>query len=511
MASRRTTLALVGLALIAALVSFAAPCAEAQLFGAGPEFRALWVDAFHDGVKTADQVDRLLADARRANLNAVIVQVRRRGDSYYSRSLEPRTEDASLAPGFDSLDYLIDRAHNGLPRLEVHAWIATYAVWNERDRPPRDPSHVFNQHGPNAPGRDNWLLRRDDGETWANGYFLDPGHPEVARYTADVALNLVREYDLDGLHLDYVRYPEGSADHSWGYNETSVARFNARYGRDGVPDRRDPQWSQWRRDQVTALVRRICLGALAAKPQLKVSAAVIPWGAGPASDADWSKTAAYSAVFQDWRAWLEEGILDLAIPMDYYRESVPPQGAWFDRWVAWQREHAYGRQMAPGIALYLNTPAESINQLRRALASAAGGTRVSGVALYSYGATRRPSGDGDPPEVADLDVWAALASPVPANDWAPPFPAPVSVPAMGWKTTPQNGSILLRAPGLDGARVEVGGPAVSGGETDGNGVYGLAVAPPGHYALTVRHPSLAEPRSAQLDVMPGAVSEIELR
>jgi len=59
---------------------------------------------------------------------------------------------------------------------------------------------------------------------------------------------------------------------------------------------------------VTNLVRGIYQGALAIKPQVKLSAAVIPWGDGPRTDADWQKTSAYSSVFQDWRAWLEEGI-----------------------------------------------------------------------------------------------------------------------------------------------------------------------------------------------------------
>jgi len=88
-------------------------------------------------------------------------------------------------------------------------------------------------------------------------------------------------------------------------------------------------------------------GCLAIKPQVKLSAAVIPWGDGPRTDADWQKTSAYSSVFQDWRAWLEEGILDQAMPMNYFRESTGTQGVWLDHWVAWERDHAYGRQIIP--------------------------------------------------------------------------------------------------------------------------------------------------------------------
>ncbi len=478
--------------------------------GQEAQFRGLWVDAYHDGAKSPVQIDRLLADARRANINALIIQVRKRGDAYYTRGPEPRADDPALPAGFDPLDYLIERAHGGSPRLEVHAWIATLPVWGDQNRVPRDPGHVFNQHGLGASGREDWLTRREDGESWATGYFLDPGHPDAARYTADVALNLVREYDLDGLHLDYIRFPDSGTKGGWGYNETSVARFNARHGRAGKPDPTDAQWGQWRRDQVSALVRRIYVGALAIKPQVKVSAAVIPWGAGPQTDADWLKTAAYGAVFQDWRAWLEEGILDLAIPMNYFREAQAPQGAWFDRWVAWQRERTYGRQTAAGLGLYLNSPSDGIGQLKRALAAGPSGARLAGVALYSYAQPRRTPAGGDATEEA-IDVWAALASPGPANGGAPPFANPAAVPPMEWKVAPKAGALVVRTPGLDGARVDLSGPTGLSGEADGNGLFVAAQVTPGEYTVTVRHGALGEPRTLEAQVAAGGVTELELR
>src|SRR5229473_1868093 len=115
-----------------------------------PELRAVWVDAFHDGFKTPAQVDDLVAWARSANLNALFVQVRRRGDAYYVRSFEPRTEDPDLAPGFDALQYLIDRAHQGPQRLQVHAWLATLPIWWQRDSPPQARNHPFNTRGLSA-------------------------------------------------------------------------------------------------------------------------------------------------------------------------------------------------------------------------------------------------------------------------------------------------------------------------------------------------------------------------
>jgi uncharacterized lipoprotein YddW (UPF0748 family) len=403
--------------------------AEAQSAG---EVRALWVDAFHGGIKSPAQVEKLVADARRANVNTLLVQVRRRGDLYYQGGPEPRGPEQAI--GHDGLRALLNAARSGSPRLEVHAWIPAYPIWSNRDAPPPDPSHPFNRHGPTALGEDNWLLTRDDGETWAgNGYWLDPGHPTVSAYLVDLATDLVQRYDVDGVHLDYIRYPQDNR--RWGYNEASVLRFNGEHGRAGQPDPNDPLWVQYRRDRVSDLVRRIRESTLAIRPALKLSAAVIgSWGPGPRSEADWLKTAAYSSVFQDWRGWLEQGLLDQAYVMSYFREFEPLQSAWLDQWLDWNRGHTYGRQVVPGLAAYLNTPSDSVRQLRRALAPGLDGSRLAGVALYSYAT---PDQSHESPDPADDTpeglMWDVLARPAPENDYSPPFAEPVAAPAMPWK------------------------------------------------------------------------------
>ncbi|MFN8524851.1 MAG: family 10 glycosylhydrolase [Chloroflexota bacterium] len=482
---------------------------SAQLFGGNVsaatvqgELRGLWVDAYHDGFKTRAQADRLLADARRANINALFVQIRRRGDAFYTRSLEPRADDSSLAADFDPLDYLIQQAHGGTPRMEIHAWIVALPIWGDRDRSPRSSVHAFTQHGPNAPGRENWISLRDDGQAWGDSYYLDPGHPDAARYTADIVRSIVREYDVDGIHLDRIRYFEGESDRRWGYNPTSIERFNARFGRSGRPEPNDAQWSQWRRDQVTALVRRIYLEAYAERSSVRVSAAVIPWGAGPRSRADWERTAAYANVFQDWRGWLEQGILDLAVPMNYFRESSG-QGAWLDNWLEFQRENAYDRQVASGLGAYMNGAADSVAQIRRSLSAGTRGGRAAGVVLYSYAAPRRDAVGGEP------DVWTSLSTPNSINGGKPPFGSWLPVPTMAWKVGANAGGFLLRTPGLDGARVEVAGPVLVSGETDGGGFFGVPSLPSGRYAISLQHAAGAG-RLGEVEVVGGTVAQMEL-
>src|ERR671935_441535 len=131
-----------------------------------------------------------------------------------------------------------------------------------------------------------------------------------------------RAYDIDGIHLDRIRYPEAPMDGrgaNVGYNETSVARFNARYGTSGYPKSNDPRWNDWRREQVTNFVRRFYLSAKAIRPSIKISAALIAWSNGPRASGGFEQTEAYSRVFQDWPAWMREGIIDLASPMLYKR------------------------------------------------------------------------------------------------------------------------------------------------------------------------------------------------
>jgi uncharacterized lipoprotein YddW (UPF0748 family) len=400
--------------------------------------RALWVDAFHDGIKSPAQVQKLVMDARRANINTLVVQVRRRGDVYYQGGPEPLASDQPA--NYDALRTVLDAAHNGSPRLEVQAWLPVYPIWSNRASPPADPNHVFNRHGPNAQGDDNWMMTRDDGESWANdGYWLDPGHPAVQAYLIDLATDLVRRYDVDGLALDRIRYyegakPNGGPDRRWGYNATSVMRFDWQTGRSGQPDPNDPAWNSYRRDRVTDYLRELRASVLAVRPEVKVSAAVLPTGRGPASDADWANTLAYGFIFQDWRAWLEWGLLDQAFVMNYSRESNANEVAWFDQWLAFERTHTYGRQVVPTLGIYLNQPGDTVKQIRRATAAAPDGSRLSGVGLYSYATPDLTRYNSDPTDdTPDGHIWDLLSRPLGENDQNPPFAEPMPPPGMSWR------------------------------------------------------------------------------
>jgi uncharacterized lipoprotein YddW (UPF0748 family) len=463
------------------------------------QIRALWVDAFHDGIKSVAQIDRLIADALFAGINTLIVQVRRRGDAYYNRTDEPRTDDPTFQSGLDALQLTIDRvrAANAAagrfdpprPRLEVHAWIATVPIWNRKDRPPADPRHAFNRHGPDAPGEASWISLNDKGEAWdGDNYSLDPGHPDAARYVAEVAAEIVRGYDVDGLHLDLIRY----AGVQWGYNPVSVERFRKNRGGSGAPPPTDARWQQWRRDQVTALVRRIYLDTIAVKPQVKVSAATIGWGSGPVDDRGWRSSSAYGNVFQDWVGWAADGIVDVVMPMNYDDDGNDAQRRWFDQWTEWQRRHRGQRHVVAGVGLFLNEPAGGLAQIRRALEPSRTGDRLDGVALYSYAVSNAPQKGESQPATPNADFLRSLIEPSAwGGDAAPPFAQPAAPPPMPWKESPGahlRGLARRLSPevqALDGATVRLTGPATATLLTDGSGYFGAAGLRPGRYAVSV--------------------------
>ncbi len=412
-----------------------------------PQFRAFWVDAFGAGIFNEAEIDQLVAQAKAANMNAIVAQVGRRGDCFCNNAMMPRTQ-ANIAPyPFDPLQSLIDKAH--AEGIEVHAWVIATAIWNSLT-PPLDPNHVFNTHGPLATGYDNWIMLRSDGANRGGAdYYLDPGHPDAADYIVKMYTSLVANYDIDGINFDRIRYPDynlvisGTVVPSWGYNPVAVSRFQAATGRTDVPAPSDPQWTQWRRDQVTNIVRRVYLESYAIKPHLRISADTITYGYGPQSVGGWSSTRTYAEVLQDWRAWMEEGVLDFNLPMNYKREHYVTepnnQQRMYHEWNEFIKDNQYDRQAAIGSAAYLNYITGTVTQVRKALEPSVAGNFAHGWVGYSY---RVPDASGRPGDESRPELIMALTQPSHFDPITPPvFADPATVPDMPWKTQPTTGHV----------------------------------------------------------------------
>ena len=418
-----------------------------------PVYRALWVDAFHDGIKTRSQVNQLIARAHQANLNTLFVQVRKRGDAYFNSGLEQRTNDPAVSrggydattgtyrtAGYDPLAYVIEQAHAANPPLEVHAWVNTFFVGQTSD--------VWQQHP-------DWTNRMDNGSNDGYGY-LDPGNPAVQAYNRSVFLDIARHYAVDGIHLDFVRYPEGG---NWGYTPAAVASFNAALGRSGQPDPTDPDFKQWRRDQVTNFVRDLHDELLHLPRRVLLSGALIAYGNGPKTVAEWMKTATYGDVYQDWYRWLQDADLDFGVPMNYDRDSSPTQAGYFRAWSDWEKDHQGRSRVVIGVGSFENYPEDSMAQVQRALQPTAAGNRAVGIALYSYASTSlygtddfylNPADMGylpRQPYAPDPSPKALAARAAQFNDWfwgALSAPASYPDPALG--SVPTRPIFLAPAP-----------------------------------------------------------------
>jgi uncharacterized lipoprotein YddW (UPF0748 family) len=515
------------LALSLAFASVAEPTPQGDpipVAVAAGELRAYWADAFGEGMNSQAEIDQLVAATKAAHLNAIVAQVVRRGDCFCNRAAVPRT-DAAISPlPFDPLDALIATAHaNG---IEVHAWVIANAMW-QTPGVPTSPDHVYNRHGPTAVGRDNWVMSRADGLATLNrDIYLDPGHPDAAAWIVNVATSIVRAYDVDGINLDRIRYPDGNLGAnvpSWGYNPTALDHFRADTGRTDTPAPADPQWAQWRRDQITNIVRRVYVESTALRPRLRVSADVITYGFGPQTIGTFEGTRAYAEVLQDWRGWLREGILDTAILMNYKRDTLATGGndqrRMYLEWSDFAKDNQFRRSAAIGAGLYINDIASSARQARVAIAPSAAGNSGIGWAGYSYRTPDDLTDTGARSGAASrVELAKALTQPSAYDPTTPAvFAETRGVPGMSWKVNPLFGHLRGTVRAIDGTTVggakialldDATGFLVRSTVSDGGGWFGFVDLLPNTYRVTTDAPLVAGGLVGRATVVAGAVATV---
>ena len=361
------------------------------------EVRALWV--IRHSIDSPAEVRAMVEAAAASGFNTLLVQVRGRGDALYESSLEPRAESLPDDPAFDPLQLVIDEAH--ARGMDVHAWVNTYLVWGLQDLP-RSRLHLVNANPdwlavPRTLGRELYTrnpgdpryLRRLTEHARANsqtvtGLWSSPSHPAVQARVQGVWLELATNYDLQGIHFDYVRLPSGEFDYSrgtldrfrgWVRPHLSSQRYADLVAASGsnpfaMVEALGDLWDQFRRDQVSMLVRRIYRSVKEVRPELVVSAALVP-----------NPKEARVKRYQDWWSWLADGVLDVAVPMAYTtdREQF---GAWVEeaRISVGERERVW-----VGVGAYKNPVNETLRQIEDARARG-----VGGVVVFAYDSASSP-------------------------------------------------------------------------------------------------------------------------
>lgn len=267
-------------------------------------------------------LDRLKA----ANFNTVLFQTRTRGDVLYNSSIEPYnsilTGKSGGNPGYDPLAFAVSECHKR--GMECHAWMVAIPLGNRK--------HVASL------GRASVTKRKSEiCVPYKREYFLNPGHPQTKEYLMSLVREVVERYDVDGVHFDYLRYPEYAPRFPDTYDFRKLGKGRS--------------LSEWRRDNITEIVRYIYKGVKALKPWVKVS--TCPVGkyddTSRYSSRGWNS---FNSVFQDAQGWLAEGIQDQLYPMMYFRGNH-----FYPFALDWQ-EASNGRQIIPGLGVCFLDPSE---------------------------------------------------------------------------------------------------------------------------------------------------------
>ncbi|HQL79366.1 MAG TPA: immunoglobulin domain-containing protein, partial [Verrucomicrobiota bacterium] len=482
---------------------------DSACLAATPEYRAFWVDAWGSGFLSQSQVDTLLGvpgnasskgAIRNANCNMVIVQARRRFDVCYPSGVgEPYMSGLSPA-GFNALAAMIKAAHDttgGKKRVEVHCWSVAFKTGN---------GTVYSQHSGTPTGSlttfDNYWPTRVSSTTGAengDGAF-DPGHPKCLEYLVNAHMDLVNfqttagpdgtDGSIDGIHYDYIRFEADTE----GFNPTSVARYNARYGLTGDPASSSEQFKQWRRDQVSAFMRQMYARIQKTKPSVKQSCAGVTWNPSPAtsSRASFQATRPYYQVYSDWDSWQQEGIVDMNVPMTYYNWASLPTD--YTKWMNFERDRRFNRHMIVGPGIYLNSLANATYELQMTRNASPAGNYADGFCGYCY---KTPYSGGS---------WSGF-SPSLVSSVTPTW---ADVPDMPWKSAPTKGhmmgTVTLASTGAwaDGATVSITGPTNRTMFTDGTGFYAFIDLPVGTYNVTASLGGLSASGTATVAI--GAVT-----
>jgi uncharacterized lipoprotein YddW (UPF0748 family) len=325
------------------------------------ETRAVWVATNHrldwppktfEPDKQKKSLEEIFDTIKSKNLNTVFFQIRSNGTVLFKSSLDPFssyiTGEVGGDPSYDPLEYAVELAHER--GLEIHAWInCLNAFTSNGNGIPNNKDHICQR-------KPEWII--EDIRDGVKTYWLDPGLPEVREYISDMISEMVENYDVDGVHLDYIRYPGKNFD-----DEFSFGLYNGGMTRD-----------DWRRNNITELIALINKKIKSEKPYVKLGAAPIGVYKNQKGMYAWE---GYNEVYQDSREWLRRGALDYVVPQIYWGLTENPR---FDliskEWI----DHASGRCVVLGIGAYkenVRSEIEKMIQYSRSINS-------GGVAFFRY-------------------------------------------------------------------------------------------------------------------------------
>ena len=328
--------------------------------------RYLWV--VRNSLTNKSDIDKMIEFATLNRFNNILVQVRGRGDAYYKSELVQKSNLINDKE-FDPLAYVIPKAKE--KGIRVHAWVNTYLLWSSRIMPIQE-NHILRTNPEWIDQKTNKKInilnemkKFNGGKNGIEGFYLSPNHPKVNSYLLNVFGDLIQNYDIDGLHLDYVRFH----DSDYGQNPIALSSFNKQLGILNTPSANSlesSQWNDYRRKGVTDLVRETKNLIQSIKPEIILTAAVKP-----------NLYQARERFFQEWDVWLAAGYLDKAIVMNYtkdLKEFAANIDIMYDNLPS-----KYRKRIVMGIATYNQSPENVIDKIKYTRV-----TRFNSVSFFSY-------------------------------------------------------------------------------------------------------------------------------
>lgn len=350
-----------------------AGCAPKQ--AAIRDWRAIWVTRFD--YKSEADVQRIIRNCADAGFNQVVFQVRGNANAFYDSKLEPwAVELGGKHPGWDPLAVAVRAAR--ARKVGLHAWVNVMPAWRGT-KPPANPEQLYNK-------RPEWFWYDQHGNRQALSDFyvsLNPCLPEVREYLVDVFEEIVARYDVDGLHLDYIRFPNEppatprGSGLDYPRDAKTLELYRAATGKS--PDDDKSAWNRWRTEQVTQLITDIQAMVRRARPGAALTTAV---GSIPSNAL---------THYQDGLGWRERGLVDAVVLMNYVDEPAE-----FSRRLDVWLEKPAPAALVPGPWFGRHpgkTPEQATEQVARQIAIAR--ERAGNFCVFSYGSLFDSSDAGE--------------------------------------------------------------------------------------------------------------------
>jgi len=301
------------------LLSSEAPSTEVRAVWLTTNYGLDWPHNRTSRMLQQKELTVILDSLQKYNFNTVLFQVGARGELFYRSKIEPMSsllvKDIENVDFFDPLAFAVEECHKR--GLECHAWMVTYPLGGDK--------HVKSLGAASVTKKNPSITKKFKGE-----WFLDPGNPQTDDYLLSIIKEIVTGYDIDGIHFDYIRYP----DNSKRFPDDGMYRL---FGK-------GKSRADWRRDNITRFVTKAYDWIKGEKPWVQVSSA--PLGRYRALGAQEYGWTAFETVYQDAAQWMKKGIHDALYPMMYYKDQL--FYPYVDDWV----NHGNGRIMVPGLGAY---------------------------------------------------------------------------------------------------------------------------------------------------------------